>query len=168
VPWKRWQSRQELKPLRKLRIACVARVAVTGRCLPCLLLSSGRSCHASEISRVCDGSGNLQWRTCQTRDVIVWRALRRCKQTPSTHCSARKVFARCRSAALRGGLLRYLIDRSGKGARSRHSWKFHPHIPPQLLNTGLITLAPSPKRWRSSTDETPHGAGALSFESLQD
>jgi hypothetical protein len=65
-------------------------------------------------------------------------------------------------------LLRYLIDRSDKGARSRHSRKFRPHIPPQLLNTGLIALAPSPKRRRSSTDETPHGAGALSFGSLRD
>jgi hypothetical protein len=62
---------------RSVRIASTARVAATGRCLPgSLLLSSGRSSHASDIIMVCDDSGNFdQARTCQAHDVIVWRTV---------------------------------------------------------------------------------------------
>jgi hypothetical protein len=167
VPWKRWQSRQELKPLRNLRIAHAARVAVTGRCLPaaCFCCLAG---HATQAKY--DGSVMMPGTYNGARAPPVMSlfgghcgaANRRHPRTASQNLRA----VSQRSSSRR--LLRYLIDRSDKGARSRHSRKFRPHIPPQLLNTGLIALAPSPKRRRSSTDETPHGAGALSFGSLRD
>jgi hypothetical protein len=78
--------------------------------------------------------GTYKSRTCPDRDVIVW-PLWRCERTAIdvllANC-ARGVAAQCISSTR---LLRYLIDRSDKGARSRQSRKFHTHIPPSTCST---------------------------------